>query len=191
MSKTVKLSIAYTLIVVVALVLILGFCLKKSYNPEIDAPNIISITTASGQAEYDGGDDTNNKERFNELYKEYTEATSENFVSALFSGNMFYASRIELLSSVPSFEGYKMMFKYAQEQTIMLNGKEYAHASASSVILKYDTVYFDVVDTDGIEKVNMYYKVTTTQNNNQKTEYYKRAVLADFSALHQAIVDAQ
>ena len=190
MSKTIKLSIIYGVLLVLVAVLVMGFCIKKSYNPEISAPHAIIITSSNGQAQYDGGDVQNTKERYDVLYGMFEKATTESFIASLFSGNMSYASRIES-AQTPEFTGYRMMFSYADEQTVVLNGQEYAHGTGSQTILKFQKVYFDVVETNGFAKVAMYYEVPTVVNETNKTEYYKRLVIADFDELYKAIVDAQ
>lgn len=190
MKKTIKLSLIYGVLVALVAVLVMGFCITKSYSPEIKAPHTIIITSSNGQAQYDGGDVQNTKERYDVLYGMFEKATSESFIASLFSGNMSYTSRIES-SQIPEFTGYRMMFSYAEEQTVMLNGKEYAHGTGSQTILKFQKTYFDVVETNGFAKVAMYYEVSRVVNGTNQTEYYKRLVIANFDELYNAIVDAQ
>ena len=190
MAKTLKISLIYGVLIVLVAVLVMGFCIPKSYNPEIEAPHTIIITSSNGQAQYDGGDIQNTKDRYDVLYGMFEKATTESFIASLFSGNMSYTQRIES-SPTPEFTGYRMMFGYANEQTVMLNGKEYAHSTGSQTILKFKKVYFDVVESEGFTKIAMYYEVPTVVNGTNKTEYYKRLVIADFNELYDAIVDAQ
>ena len=48
-----------------------------------------------------------------------------------------------------------------------------------------------IVETSGFAKVAMYYEVPTVVNETNKTEYYKRLVIANFDELYKTIVDAQ
>ena len=191
MAKKIKLAIVYVVLAALVVLTILGFCIPVSYIPEINAPYTITITSSDGYAEYEGFDVQNNKERYDVFYEKYDNSMKQSFFASLFSGNLFYKNRIELISSKPSYKGYKMAFTYATEQTVRLNGKDYADTTDTSTVLKFTRLYFDVVNTDGIQLVNMFYEVPTVVNGTNKTLYYSRKVLADFSEVYQAIVDAQ
>ena len=137
------------------------------YTLDVNQDNIQSITVyQNGAASSQLWSDTD-ETRFNKLVNKFNSTFSkDNLAYALFSGKLFEKEEItyEYTSSVVSkyatktnSESKYILFSYAEDQQIMLNGKEYTSKELNSASKKYTKVLIEVQNTNTLTRTTLYY----------------------------------
>lgn len=190
MAKKISLIVLYCVLAILVVGIVLGVCINNSYLPEIQSPYSVYAKNETGVAQSYNTDMQTDKDAYDEFMKEFNKSFEESYISSIFSGHAFKNDRIELVGKTkPTFSKWSIRFTYNTEQTIMLNGKEYAHVTNTSKVLKFSEVIFDLQESEGLTQNKMYYVVNETVNGENVTNYYSRVILCNFDGLYDFVTD--
>lgn len=178
--KKISQIISYSILAVVVVGLVLCAIIKVNFRPEIALPttgDVIEIRV-DGTAKVESSNENIN-------YKEFTAKFDEAFkltiLYSFFSGRLGSELKIDEVKSEPAYNGFKVLFRYGQTQTLKKDGKEVPVADNSSTPITFDSVIFDVAEDKGLAVTNLYvYK-------NGATKYYKISTIANFDGLYDYI----
>ena len=177
----------YCVLAVLVVAIVVSCFVKVSSKPQIENPDYYYIKV-EGQAEYSLADKVENKEKYDKINDAFEKSFSEAFLTSLFSGRLSFESKIENVTSDPSFDGYKVKLGYATEQTIMFKGKEYNPPTNTEEVIKYSTILIDITEGEGYATHYIYYEYHYTDSSNvQKTAYYKQSIKANFDDLYNLL----
>lgn len=177
--KKVLSIIALCLIAVLAGTIIVFSCVDKSYNLNLTKPDYIeiSINNSNAKESYYSNGDEEHKAVYVKVMKLYDESYKQKIMSGIFSGTIFSKPVIvrngQSISNILS-NGTFIVFNYADEQTLKLNGKDYTYTysgGSTDSNIKYKTLYVEVKDTDSVTTFNIYVK-----NISSDYSYYRYSV---------------
>ncbi len=183
------LAVVYCLLALLVISVVVSCFVKVSSKPEIQGPDVYYIKVEN-QAEYTLADKEHNTEKYNKINDAFEGSFKEAFLTSLFSGRLSFESKIENMTSAPTFKGYKVKLGYASEQTVMYKGKEFNPPTNTAETVKYTSAYIDITEGQGYTTQYLYYEYTYTDaSNTQKTAYYKQSFLANFDELYKLLAD--
>jgi len=161
--------IALSLIGVIAIATIVMACINKSYEPNLNTPDMIAVS-ANGQT-YESTD----TDVFDSLLQEYKDSFKESSINALFQGRIANGAEgkylEDVITSLSSISSY-ISLDYNTEQSITIQNEDFVYDRAV-VSLTTDTELNTV-------KIYLFAPGTTA------TSYYIETI-ANFSALNDYI----
>ena len=182
------LIVVYAIVALIIVATIVSCIVKVNKKPDIQEPHAYAISIEN-QANYNLCDKDTDKEKYDEINKVFLSSFEENLLTSLFSGRLFYNSRIDSLKP-STFSGYKLKLIYAQDQTIKLNGKAYNPPTNSSETITYREILIDVQENQGYTTHYIYYPYEYTDTNSiVKTGYYRQTIMANFDELYKALAE--
>lgn len=187
MTKKICLIGVYTALCALIIAVVLGAFIPKSFMPGLNKPFSIGIR-AQNSTNVDLIDSNQNNSRFNDFYKQFEKAFNQNYLTAIFSGNIAFSQRVELMTSVPAYKDLVMTFTYSEPQNVKVNNKDYAYHTDTSKILKYTKVVFDLQKELAFTENYLYFVIEEEVNDVVKTNYYRMGFLANFDELYKSVL---
>ena len=146
-----------------------------THKVDVNQNNIQSITLyQNGATSTELWKDTD-ETLFNKTISKFNSSYSkENLAFALFSGKLFHKEEIDyefntnVISNIAkktNTESKYILFSYATEQQIMLNGEAYTSNDKSSISKKYMKVLIEVQNTQNLSEAKIYY-INSSGNSN-------------------------
>ena len=153
-------------LIIIALLVVATIVLAvvpKSYIPVNANPDRISIVDSVGNSKVYEKDNEDTKTIYNNLYNEYSKSFTESSINSMFNGRLSYAPVAEYndtATRVSSFGNNYIMFTYAEQKTVKVDGVEYS----------YNRMVIALSSTDVMKTVKAYLYNDDTYTNG--TNYY-------------------
>lgn len=182
MAKKIGAIVSLSIIGVLIVLTVIFANVKINYSIKCNTPDKIYVQTGSVANTL-----VQNENDINEVKKYINNASKEVFISAMFNGRLNQKAKIVSVSetgkTMPSPEGYFVIYQYATPQVLKDGKKDYKDSQGNKYY--YRELVFDVTKTEGETTVKVYVKPST--DDNKYTKYYE--LKADFSDFYNYLVD--
>ena len=170
--------------------------IKKDYNPGVNNPDYIVVTTADSSSPANKSMLSKGSEKYNEIMELYNSSFKTTFFNALFQGLAFEGvTEKDEYKSLSTLSGPYLEFNYTESQTLYVNGQTYeeyaaerkAKTGVSPIVANsnYISLVVEVIDSSSLTLTNIYFKYRDTGTYNYS--YIRLMTYAKQSALYDYI----
>ena len=158
MKKKISIAVGFGILAILAVAVIIMASIQVNYKPQIANPTVISITNANSKNITLTEEE--NEKIYNEVLTQFENSFTRSYLSALFAGQTSNENDAIQTNNLENFNSYKVVFNYSNNpQDLTINGETKPQ--------KYSQIIFGVSDFEGYQKINVYFKHSTSS-----TVYY-------------------
>jgi len=175
MAKKIGAIASLSIIGILIIATIIMANIRVDYSINCSTPDKVWVVHNSGY-------DQPTTEQANKIVELISNASKENYLSALFNGNLGKTASIASVTgtkTVPSTSNFYVEYVYNNPQTLMVGKDKYEDNKGNSYV--YERLIFTVNSTEGESKVNVYV-IADSDAPTTYTHYYE--LEADFNDLY-------
>ena len=143
--------------VLVVTTMALGF-INTSFA-QVEIKDAISVTVHKGGSKTQIYYKDTDAEDFNKFVEMFNNQSEQSILKSLFTGA--YSVEPEVINETTGMSskltsGYWLVYRFADAQTLKINGEEYVDKSQQNTTVTYKKLALSVTETEGMELVTMY-----------------------------------